>query len=148
MGLSIMWLLLIIVFVVIEALTAQMLCIWFAGGALVALVSSLFDMPVGFQVTIFAVLSVALLVLTRPVVKKMSRGPRVRTNADRVIDSTAIVTEEIDNLKAQGAVTVGGKVWSARSKGSSPIPAGAKVIVRDIEGVKVIVDEIGATPDK
>ena len=148
MGLSIMWLLLIIAFVVIEALTAQMLCIWFAGGALVALVSSLFDMPLGFQITAFAVLSVALLVLTRPVVKKMSRGPRVRTNADRVIESIAVVTEEIDNLKSLGAVTVGGKVWSARAKGESPIPVGARVIVLAIEGVKVIVEKTEATLDK
>ena len=147
MGLEIMWLLLIIVFVIIEALTVQMLCIWFAGGALVALVSSLFDMPVGFQVTAFAVCSAALLILTRPVIKKMNRSPRTRTNADRIIDSVALVTEEINSLNAQGAVKVSGQIWSARAKGSSPIPVGTKVVVRSIEGVKVIVEEVEAAPN-
>ena len=142
MGLAIMWLLLVIVFVVIEALTVQMLCIWFAGGALVALVFSLLNLPVWLQVTVFAAVSVALLVLTRPLVKKMNRGPHTRTNADRVIDKTAIVTEDIDNLVSQGAVSVSGQVWSARAKNGSPIPVGTKVIVRSIEGVKVIVEEI------
>ena len=148
MGLELMWLLLVIVFVVIEALTVQMICIWFAGGALVALICSLFDLQVWLQITVFAVFSVALLILTRPVIRKMHRSPRIRTNADRVLDSIAIVTEEVDNLKSQGAVTIGGLVWSARTKGEEPIPVGTKVIVRAIEGVKVIVEELADAPDK
>ena len=62
------------------------------------------------------------------------------TNADRVIGSTALVTETIDNAQAQGQVKVNGQVWSARSAQDIVIPAGTDVRVLRIEGVKVMVE--------
>ena len=94
-------------------------------------------MPV--QIVLFLAVSVALLACLRPLVRKYVSPKITATNADRVIGKTAVVTESIDNIAAQGAVKVGGVVWTARSSGGKPIAAGAQVQVDRIEGVKLYV---------
>lgn len=78
----------------------------------------------------FVGVSFAALLLTRPLVKKFSTPKIQRTNIDRIIGERAIVTEEIDNLRATGIVKADGKSWSARSADGSIIPAGSVVEVQ------------------
>ena len=126
---------------VVEAATAGLTSIWFAAGALVALIATALGAQVWLQVTIFILASAAAIAATRPLVRRFGKRRKVATNADRVLGRTARVTEEINNLIPTGAVYVDGKTWTARSAGGGPIPSGALVTVLAMEGVKLIVRE-------
>ena len=145
MGWAVFWLAMIILAVVVEAATNQLVSIWFAVGGIAALIAALCGAPVYAQWILFVVLSLAALLCTRPFVKKLTRFRREDTNAGRCIGQVAVVTEAIDNTQAVGQVKVLGSVWSARSVRGTVIPAGTEVVVREIEGVKVIVEELPAT---
>ena len=132
------WGALIIILVILEAATPQLISIWFAAGAVIALAATLLSAPLWLQIVLFVVVSVILLVATRPLAKKLNRSAE-HINADRVVGMSGIVTEPIDNLNAAGMVKVGGQMWSARSDDGSEIPEGTIVTVLRLEGVKVIV---------
>ena len=136
---SLVWLILLIAFVVVEALTVSLVSIWFAAGAVAALIVSGFTSSWLVQFAVFAVVSAVALAATRPLVKKYINSRTQPTNADMLIGQECLVTEDIDNLAGRGAVSVGGKVWTARAQTDAPIPAGTAAIVLRIEGVKLIV---------
>ena len=136
----IIWLSLLVGFIILEAASVQLVGIWFAIFSLVSLVLALAGVPEWAQITVFLVGSTALLVFTRPIAKRFMKGPQEKTNADRVIGAEAIVVQEINNDTAVGQAKVIGQVWTARSHDGDVIPIGKKVIVRSIEGVKVIVE--------
>ena len=147
-NMTVVWLALMVLLLIVEALTAPLVCIWFALGALAALISALFGAAIWLQVVWFLLVSLLTLWLTRPIAVKYLNSRRVATNADRVIGAEAVVTEDIDNIAAAGAVTVGGKVWTARSAGGDPIARDSIVVVKRIEGVKLIVEPAPAADDK
>ena len=137
---SIVWLVLLIVFAVGEAVTVGLTSIWFAAGALGALITSTLTENLLIQIIVFLALSFVTLLLVRPLARKYFIPRRVATNADRILGQEGIVTEDIDNLEAKGQVKVSGTVWSARSQRDEvPIPAGTRVRILRIEGVKVFV---------
>lgn len=138
-NMSIVWVVIMVVFLVVEAATAGLTCIWFAIGALAALIAALFGAPIWLQLVWFFVISVVTLYFTRPLVLKYVNSRSQPTNADMVIGKEALVTEAIDNVESAGAVAVGGKVWTARSENGEPIEVGSIVTVLRIEGVKLIV---------
>lgn len=140
MELKLIWLGLLVLFTVGEALTVGLTSVWFAAGALAALLSALLGGPLWLQVTLFLVVSALSLLAIRPVAQRYFNSKVEATNADRVIGAEAVTTEEIDNLKGTGAVRIGGIVWSARSAAETLIPAGTLVRVLRIEGVKVFVE--------
>ena len=138
--LSIFWLAAVIVLGVVEALTVGLVTVWFALGALAALISSLFGGPLWLQILLFIVVTAVTLVTTRPLVKKyFGKSSHKATNADMVIGKQAHVTEDIDNLMGEGAVKCMGKEWSARSENGEAIAKGETVTAVKIEGVKLIV---------
>lgn len=139
MTMSLFWLIAMVLFGVLEAVTVGLTSIWFALGALAGLIASAAGAPVLVQIVVFLGVSLIALGLVRPLAQRYVNDRKVATNADRVIGREAVVKEEIDNLKGQGQVTVSGVVWTARSEPDTPIPAGALVRVLRIEGVKVIV---------
>ena len=140
--LSIFWLSAVIILGVIEAATVGLVSVWFALGALAALISSLFGGPLWLQILLFIVVTVVALFVTRPLVKKyFSKSSHKPTNADMVLGKQGIVTENIDNLSSTGAVKCMGKEWSARSSDGEIIPKGETVIAVKIEGVKLIVEK-------
>lgn len=140
-GQSISWLALLVILLVIELITLGLTTIWFAGGALAAFLVSLIGGNLGVQIAVFAVVSVALLVFTRPWAVKYVNQSRVKTNADSLIGRIAVVTEEISNLAGSGQTQVAGQFWTARAKEDAEvIPAGAKVRILEIRGVKLIVE--------
>lgn len=133
------WIAATVIFFAAEAITTELVSIWFAVSALVALLAAAFGAPVWLQAALFIICAATLLILTRPLVRRITGGRRTPTNADRVIGETAIVTEAIDGATGRGQVTVLGQVWSARAAGTD-IPAGASVTVLAIEGVKLAVE--------
>ena len=136
------WLISMVILLIIEGVVPGMVSIWFAAGALAALVVSLLGAPLSLQFTVFLVASLALLVLTRPLAKKYVNARTTPTNADRVIGQECVVKEEIDNLRGTGAVMVDGKVLTARmDKRDGKAPEGAVVKAVRIEGVRLIVSE-------
>lgn len=139
-NMSIVWLVLMVLLFIIEAATAGLTVIWFALGALAALIAALFGAQIWLQVLWFLVVSIATLWFTRPLALKYLNGRSVATNADRVVGMEGVVCEDIDNLAGTGAVKLDGKEWTARSDSGANIPSGSVVKVRRIEGVKLIVD--------
>jgi membrane protein implicated in regulation of membrane protease activity len=133
------WLVLLVVFVVFEAATVQLVSVWFALGALAALIAAICHAPAWLQIVLFILISAVSFAVTRPLVKKFSTSKIQKTNADRCIGDTAVVTEEINNLEARGLVKVNGNIWSARNETDEIIAEGEKVTVIKIEGVKLIV---------
>lgn len=140
LNMPVVWLAAMIVLLIIEAIVPGLVSIWFAIGALAALISALFDAPLWLQMVWFLAVSVAALALTRPLVKKYVNGRIQPTNADALIGRDCVVTEDIDNLAGTGAVKVDGKVWTARADIESVhYHAGSVVTAVRIEGVKLIV---------
>ena len=135
------WLIAMILLGILEAVTVSLVSLWFAGGALAALVASLLGAPVWLQVAVFLVASGILLACLRPLAKR-SVGAKTKTNVDSLMGQQALVTEDIDNLTAQGAIRVNGNTWSARSTNGNPIPANTRVVIDRVEGVKLFVTPV------
>ena len=133
------WLGAIIVFAVVEAATAGLVCIWFVAGAVTALLAAALGAAISVQTVLFVVVSAVALAVTRPLVKKFLAAKAEPTNLDRVIGAHAKVTETVDNERATGAVYVDGKTWTARSADGSVIPLGELVCVERMESVKLFV---------
>lgn len=134
------WLGVLIVSVIVEVLTAQLVSIWFAAGAFGAFLAAIFGVTeLWVQIVIFVALSALTLILTRPLVRKLTKQSIQPTNADMVLGKTGVVTETIDNISAVGAVKVGGAIWTARSVDDLIIEKGERVTVLEISGVKLIV---------
>lgn len=142
---QILWLVLLVVFAASEAVTVGLTSIWFAAGALVALIAALLGGAVWIQITLFLAVSLLCLAAVRPLARRHLNNKVVPTNADRVIGAQAQVTEDIDNIHGKGAVVIRGITWSARSQDGGPISAGTMVKVLRIEGVKVFVEPAAAS---
>lgn len=138
----IVWLAILIILVVIEIFTLGLTTIWFAGGALVAILVAALGGPVWLQIIIAAVVSAVLLFFTRPIAMKYFNRDRERTNAESLVGRQAIVISEINNLQGIGQVTINGMEWTARSiMDNHIIEPGEVVIVRGINGVKLLVED-------
>lgn len=136
---AILWLLLMVVFLIAEASTVTLVSIWFAAGALAAMVVGMTGGGFGFQIAVFLTVSVVLLTALRPFVRKYINPKITPTNIDSVIGSVGYVTQDIDNANAAGQVKLGSMYWTARSTSGAPIAAGTKIQADRIEGVKVYV---------
>ena len=135
------WLIIVIVMAVIEIITLGLTTIWFAGGALVAFIASLLGADLAVQIILFIVVSVALMALTRPLAVNYLKRDRGKTNAESLIGKLGVVKEKVDNLNAQGIVSVEGQEWTARAIDDEMIPLYAVVEVVEIRGVKLMVRE-------
>lgn len=135
----IFWIVLLVVLVIVEAVTAQLVTIWFAAGAAAALVAELCGLQQWLQWVIFIAVSAVALIATRPLVRKVTNKTIQPTNADRCIGQTAVVTEDIDNIAGKGQVHVNGISWTARSADGSVFKKDERVTVERIDGVKLIV---------
>lgn len=138
------WLAAFVVFGVVEAATVNLTSIWFALGALAALVAAALGAQLWLQAVLFVLASALFLALTRPVARKLLSQRRTFTNVNRILGKTCEVTEAIDNTAGTGAVYVDGKTWSARSLSGESVPAGTLVRVETVEGVKLIVTKAAA----
>ena len=141
-NMTVFWLVVLVVLVVIELLTMGLTTVWFAGGAFIATIASLFQAPLALQIILFLLVSALLLFFTRPLAVKYFNKDRVRTNAESLVGRQAIVISEIDNLQGIGQVNVGGMEWSARTRTDGVrLPVGTVTTVLAINGVKLVVEE-------
>ena len=146
---SIFWIALVIIFAVIEIITVGLTSIWFAGGALAALLCSAFHLPIAVQFVVFVMVSVILLAFTRPWALKYFKPHLIKTNYESAIGKTVCLTEDGDNLKGTGTAVLNGQEWTARAYDESKIfPAGMLVNVKEIHGVTLYVEESPEMPEK
>ena len=138
------WLIILIVMIIIEAATTALATIWFAAGALVAMIMDLCGAPHNLQIIVMAAVSVVTFIVCmiwiRPKLESLRRANVQRTNADRLIGMEGVVIVPVDPVEGKGQVKVEGQVWSAKSESS--IKEGTKVKIRSIEGVKLLVEPV------
>lgn len=140
----IIWLIVFVVMLVIEAATTALATVWFAAGALVAMIMDLCGAPHNLQIIVMAAVSVVTFIVCmiwiRPKLESLRRANVQRTNADRLIGMEGVVIVPVNPVEGKGQVKVEGQVWSAKSEGA--IEEGTTVKIRAIEGVKLIVDPV------
>lgn len=136
---AILWLVLMVMFLLLEAGTVAVVSLWFAAGSLAAMIVSFLGGAFWLQVAVFLATAGVLLAALRPLVRKYFTPKLTKTNVDSVIGSTGLVTVAIDNVSAVGQVKLGAMEWTARSTTGEVIPEGTLVKVDRIEGVKLIV---------
>lgn len=141
------WLGLVILFLIAEGATVSLVSLWFAAGAVVAMFAALLGAGAWLQTGLFLVVSGALLLMLRPIVRRYLVPKITPTNVDSLVGATGLVTETIDNVTASGQVKLGAMEWTARSTTGENIPQGALIRVDRIEGVKVYVTPVNV-PEK
>ncbi len=137
------WLIIAILLGVFEAVTVDLVAIWFAIGALVAIVPAAVGAPFWVQLVVFLVVGLATLALTRPMVKRVLRVKKTSTNADMVIGMVGIVIVPIDNIAKTGRVMANGLDWAAKTDDGVPVEAQERVLIKAIEGVTLVVERVG-----
>lgn len=138
---SMLWLIAAIAFGFIEAITLGIATIWFAVGALIAWLFSLFNTPLWVQVLVFLVSSSVLLYFTRPIAQKFLKIGHTKTNAETIKGKTGIVIKKIDNIQGTGQVKVSGQIWSAKAIDDELILEDSIIEILDIQGVKLVVQQ-------
>lgn len=134
------WLALMILLVIVEVITLGLVCIWFAGGALVAAIVAVFGGPWWLQLIVFVAVSTLLLIFTKPVAKKYFTDKIQKTNSEDLIGKKVMVTEAVDNVRATGVAVASGLEWTARSGVDGvTFEKGEIALVKAIEGVKLIL---------
>lgn len=137
---AIIWLAIMIVLLVIEIGTMGLTTIWFAGGSFIACLSAWIGAPIWLQLLLFLIVSLVLLLFTRPFAVRYLNRSRVKTNVDSLFGKEAVVVQKINNLQTQGQVRLNGMEWTARTTDNQEIiEEGAVVIVQRVDGVKLIV---------
>lgn len=136
------WLIALVVLLIIEIITLGLTTIWFAGGALVAFLAAILHAPLLVQIIVFLVVSLILLIFTRPIAERYFNADRQKTNVNSMIGKEAKVTADIDNFDQTGKILIGAVEWTARSEEDEvKIAAGSRVEICRVEGVKVFVKE-------
>lgn len=142
-GMVFIWLLLTIAFIIGELVTVGLTSIWFAAGSLAALLAAVCDANVAVQIFLFLVVSVGLLIGTRPWAKRFINSRTQRTNADRAIGQVIRITERVSNIDQTGKAVVTGQEWTVRTRyDNEAIETGEFARVLEISGVKLIVEKV------
>ncbi len=136
------WVIVFAVLLIIEFMTFGLTTIWFAIGALFAILASILNFNLTFQLVFFFGISFFMLLFTRPIALKYWNNKTVKTNVDEVIGQKAIVTEKIVNIEATGAINYRGQIWSARNIDDKDIEVDSIVKIIKIKGVTLYVQEI------
>lgn len=135
----ILWLILFVVFSAMELASLGLTCIWLAIGALAACFVGVLGAPFWCQILVFIVVTIAVLIFIRPLAVKHINNKAEKTNVESMVGKSGLVVEDIDNVKAQGRVKIGGMDWTARSESGESIAKDTLVVIQAVEGVKVIV---------
>ncbi|MBQ4253083.1 MAG: NfeD family protein [Erysipelotrichaceae bacterium] len=136
---AIYWVFIALATLIIEIINpANLICIWFVGGAVCAAIVSKLGASLFWQVLAFFAVSLITMYVTRPLAQKMMRGNVEPTNTDRLIGKTAVLTREI-TPSSWGELTIFGQTWSTVSHDQQPIPAGTTVKIVAIDGAKLMV---------
>jgi membrane protein implicated in regulation of membrane protease activity len=136
------WLAAMIILILIEIPTVGLTTIWFAIGALVAVIASVVGLGFGVQIVLFVIVSLGMLIFTRPWAMKYINANRTKTNYEGIIGKIVRITKDVDNISETGCAIVNGQEWTVRaSVDTTKISSGSLAKVVDIRGVKLIVEE-------
>ena len=138
---TIFWLIAFVALLVIEIITLGLTTVWFAIGSIAAFLAAYVGGSVVVQVVVFLVVSTVFLIFTRPILMKFFNQKRERTNAESLIGQKALVLETIDSIHAVGSVIVNGMEWSAKTEEPVTIEKDEIVLIKGIQGVKLIVEK-------
>lgn len=134
------WLVLSGIFIILEIVSIGFFIFWFAIGALITMIASIFIDNIAVQLTIFIISSTVLLFATKPFVNKfLDKDKNVKTNAFSIEGKIGKVTVDIEPIEGKGQIKIGGEVWSAKSESNDIIPKNTEVVIEKIDGVKAIV---------
>ena len=139
LGMELLWLAGIVAFIILEAVTYQLISIWFVIGAIGGLIAAICGTDFYVQMTVFLAVSILLLVLLRPFSMKLIKKQDFKSNADSLIGKNILITQEVNNISGTGQGKVKGMVWTVRSETDETIAAGELAEIKRIEGVKLIV---------
>lgn len=142
---AIFWLVVMILFLILEMITISLVSIWFVGGSLAAFLVSFIVKKPWVEVIVFLGVSLVLLLLIRPMAAKLGvkKKDQIRSGAQSLVGKRAVVTESIDNLHAKGAVQVNGQFWSAKTADDDvQISKDSVVMIREVDGVRLVVEEL------
>ncbi len=142
---AIFWLVVMVIFLIVEIGTISLVSIWFVGGSLAAFLVSFVVHEPWIEVVVFLVVSLVLLLLVRPLAAKISvkKKDQIQSGAQALVGKRAVVTETIDNLHAKGEVQINGQYWGAKTEDDDEIiKKDAVVVVDSVEGVKLIVKKL------
>lgn len=134
------WLIVAVILGIMEAVTVSLISVWFAIGALAAIIPAYFGVPLWGQILVFLAVSAIAFAFTKRFFKDVVKVKKQPTNSDSLIGTDGIVTAEINNLEGAGKVYISGLTWSARSKNGETIPEGAVATVDKIEGATLVVE--------
>ncbi len=139
---TMVWLAAMIILIIIEIVTVGLTTIWFAIGALVAIIVSMLGGGMILQLTVFLLVSLGMLIFTRPLAIRYINNTRTRTNNEGIIGKVVRITQDVDNIAGQGSAVVNGQEWTVRADGDqNKIAAGSLAKVVDIKGVRLIVEK-------
>ena len=141
-SMGLVWLIGIIVFMVLEGVSYQIVSVWFAAGAMGGLLAYVCGAPVWLQIAIFIVLSLVMLAALRPISVRLLGKHKIRTNADSLVGKSVLITQDVDNIKGTGQGKIDGMTWTVRSETGETIPSGEVAKILKIEGVKLIVERM------
>ena len=142
------WLVAFVILIGIEAATMALTTIWFAGGAVFAFFAAVLGFSIQTQLVVFLIVSFILLLFTRPLAMRFVNRETVKTNVDGLIGRKAKVITKIDNNEPSGATVVDGQEWTARSMDDAvTIPVGTHVVIKEVRGVKLIVEPVSETSE-
>lgn len=138
----ILWLIIALAAGIIEAVTTALVSVWLAVGAVCAAVCAGFNVSAQVQCIVFAVVSLALLILTAPLGARFRAVSKTATNADRLIGKIGVITEDVDPIEGTGEVKVLGQRWSVQVRGGEKLPVGTQVEVLELVGAHLVVSPI------
>jgi|SRR5690554_476601 len=141
------WIVFIIVTIIIEIETFDLVSIWFTFGAIGALIAAALNAEILIQVAIFLVISILLLLATRPLAKRMAKKQRIATNVDRVIGMIGIITKEVTPYQL-GEIKVEHSLWRATNLNNQTFEVGEKALIKAISGTKLVIVKINDGTEK
>lgn len=139
MDLNIIWILAVVAFVILEAVTYQLVSIWFVFGAVSGMIAAVCGANFYIQMAVFIIVSLIFLAVLRPVSMKLVKRQDFKTNADGLLGENVLITQEVSNIKGTGQGKVNGMVWTVRSDDDETVPVGTVAEIKRIEGVKLII---------
>lgn len=139
MSFFVIWIIAIAAFIVIEAVTYQLVSIWFVIGSFAGLIAATVGGSFYIQITVFLIVSLITLIALRPISLRLVKSPELKTNVDSLVGKEALITDTVDNINGSGEAKVNGMIWTARSETDDIIPKGTVATIKRIEGVKLIL---------
>lgn len=134
------WLAIMVGLIIFEAMTAQIVALWFIGGSLVSLILAIFNVHIAIQIAAFLIISITLMIFINPILKKLNKNKELKTNAEELTEEVGLVIKDIP-IDDIGEVKVKYQIWNAVSENNEPIEKGKKVSIVKIEGNKLVVKE-------